>query len=123
MNLTYKNKKLYMLVSPEERQNCLPFIYGVKLDTISGLWVASVGALLTIITIFPVIKPTDKTTKALLNDATNLINAMKEQKDLINKKQTVTNSDYPFLMSHQAVCVNIADIRPRYAFFLDTGTR
>lgn len=123
MNLTYKNNKLYMFVSPQERTQFIPFIYGAKLDMQSGLWVAPVGTLLPIMVIFPVIKPTDSKTAKLLNDAKNIIVNVKNQKELIKNHSTVTNETFPFLMSHQAICNNIAKVRPRYALFLDTGTR
>lgn len=123
MNLTYKNNKLYMFVTPQERIEYMPFIYGAKLDMQTGLWVAPVGTLLPIMVVFPEIKPTDNQTKKLLNDAYNIIDTVKNQKELIKNHSTVTNETYPFLMSHQVVCNNIAKIRPRYAFFLDTGTR
>ena len=123
MNLTYKNNKLYMFVTPQERIEYMPFIYGAKLDMQTGLWVSPVGTLLPIMVVFPEIKPTDNQTKKLLNDAYNIIDNVKNQKELIKNHSTVTSETYPFLMSHQVVCNNIAKIRPRYAFFLDTGTR
>lgn len=123
MNITFKDGKLYMLVSPQERVSYLPFIYGAKLDHTSGLWVVPVGALLPIMTVFPAVKPTDKPTKDLLLEADRILSIVRTQKNYIKHKDTVKDKSYPFLMSHQAVCNNIADIRNRYAFFLDTGTR
>lgn len=122
MDITYKDNKLYMLVSPQERIHCMPFIYGAKLDHVSGLWCAPTGALLPIMTVFPIIKPTNKATRDLIAQAKIILDEVQVQKNKITNKETVKNNDYPFLMSHQAVCSNIANIRPRYAFFLDTGT-
>lgn len=122
MNLTYKDNKLYMLVSPKERLSCMPYIYGAKLDQVTGLWVAPVGTLLPMLVVFPEIKPTNKLTRDLINQAKDILNAVQMQKNKIINKEQVTSKDYPFLMSHQVVCSNIAELRPRYAFFLDTGT-
>lgn len=123
MDLLYKDNKLYMYVTSTERINCLPYIYGAKLDALSGTWVAAVGALLPILTVFPTVNPKDKDTEKLIATGKEILNAVKKQKDAIKTKQELTSKDYPFLMSHQVVCNNIAKIRPRYAFFLDTGTR
>lgn len=123
MELLYKDAKLYMKVSSQERTQCIPLIYGAKLDTMTGLWVAPVGTLLPIMIIFPIVKPLNKQTKDLLDDAKNILATVQQNKDSIKSKTELRSSQYPFLMSHQVVCNNIADIRPRYALFLDTGTR
>lgn len=123
MNLLYKDNKLYMYVTSTERITLLPFIYGAKLDTVSGSWYAPVGALLPILTVFPIIKPMNTKTKELLNYANNLLKDIKSQKDIIKSGEKITSEEFPFLMTHQVVCNNISKIRPRYAFFLDTGTR
>lgn len=122
MNLTYKDNKLYMLVSTQERAQCIPFIYGAKLDTVSGLWVAPTGTLLPMMVVFPQIKPTNQATKDLLAKANLVLQYVQNQKNKIINKEQVKSKEYPFLMSHQAVCSNIAKVRPHYAFFLDTGT-
>lgn len=123
MTLLYKLNKLFLFVTPTERTQYLPYIYGAKLDPTSGLWVAPTGALLTILTVFPEVQYHDKATTELVNRAKEILNSLQAQKNLVANKEEVKNKDYPFLMSHQAVCNNIASIRPRYAFFLDTGTR
>ena len=66
MNLLYKDNKLYMYVTSTERINYMPFIYGAKLDVLSGAWIAAVGALLPILTVFPTVKPIDTKTKELI---------------------------------------------------------
>lgn len=123
MNLLYKDNKLYMYVTSTERVSYLPFIYGVKLDAASGAWCVPVGALLPLLVIVPTVKPVDSKTKKLIDSARQILDAVEEQKNIIKDKGKVTSKDFPFLMSHQVVCNNIAKIRPRYAFFLDTGTR
>lgn len=123
MNLLYKDNKLYMYVTSTERINLLPFIYGAKLDMVSGAWAVPVGALLPILTVFPTVKPMNTKTTSLIKDANKILDEVKKQKDAIRVGQKVNSDEFPFLMSHQVVCNNISKIRPRYAFFLDTGTR
>ena len=123
MDLLYKDAKLYMKVSSQERTHCIPLVYGAKLDALTGLWSVPVGALLPIMIIFSQIKPANKQAKDLLEDAKNILNTVQHDKDCIKDKSELRSVQYPFLMSHQVVCSNISDIRPRYAFFLDTGTR
>lgn len=123
MELLYKDAKLYMKVSSQERTHCIPLVYGAKFDALTGMWAVPVGALLPIMIIFQQIKPANKQAKDLLEDAKNILNNVQHDKDCIKDKSELRSVQYPFLMSHQVVCNNIADIRPRYAFFLDTGTR
>ena len=123
MELLYKDAKLYMKVSSQERTHCIPLVYGAKLDALTGMWVVPVGALLPIMIIFPQIRPANKQSKDLLDDAWKVLNTVQHDKDCIKDKSELRSVQYPFLMSHQVVCNNISDIRPRYAFFLDTGTR
>lgn len=122
MDLTYKNNKLYMKITAEERTAYISFIYGAKLDIQQGLWIAPVAALLPILTVFPIVKPTNSATENLIKEAKSLLNKIDTQKDLVKNRKEIKSTTYPFLMSHQVACNNIADIRNRYAFFLDTGT-
>lgn len=123
MRLAYKDARLYLTVNADERRDYIPFIYGAKLDVLTGIWQAPVGALIPILTVFPIVTPVDNKTKKLLDEAYSILGAVKKEKEYIKDKVEVKNKDYPFLMSHQAVCNDIAGIRPRYALFLDTGTR
>lgn len=123
MNLLYKNDKLYMYVTSKERLEYIPLIYGAKLDSIKGTWYTSVSALLPILTIFPIVKPMDNATAKLIIMANNILVKVNKQKQLVKDKEQLVSEDYPFLMTHQVACNNIAKLRPRYAYFLDTGTR
>lgn len=123
MKLTYRDKRLYMDVDYTERMTNIPLLYGAKVQLTTGLWEASISSLLPAIVIFDDISPTDKDTEKILNTGKLLLANINRIKNKVKTKQKVTNKDMPFLMSHQAACVAIADIRPRYGLFLDTGTR
>ena len=122
MELVYKNTKLYLSVNSQERAELVPYIYGIKFDSITGLWYAPVQSLLPILTVFPNIVIKDNTTKKLVAEAHMILSNVQKQKSSIKSKTKLNSTQYPFLMSHQVVCNNIAKIRPRYALFLDTGT-
>lgn len=113
-----------MMVSPQERVSFIPFIYGAKYDDTTGNWVAPSGALLTVCTLFPNIVAEDNVTEAILKVAKAKLQIMsKIKKDLTNKEVEFKSKDYKFLMKHQEACNRLSKERPRYAFFLDTGTR
>lgn len=122
MKLLCKDRKLYMTVSPQERLECIPYIYGAKYDSITGSWVAPIGSLLTIMTVFNECNPVDKATDNIFEIALNTLNNIAELKKSIITKKEIKNEEFPFLMSHQAVCNKLAKAKRRYAYFLDTGT-
>ena len=45
----------------------------------------------------------------------------KKTKDILTKDKPKEFPRYPFLMSHQAKCVELAEVNDKFAMFLDTG--
>lgn len=124
MKLTFDgNVTLHMEVTPQERLRNIPLIYGAKVNQTTGIWYTSIKSLLPILIIFDEVIPTDFKTKALMDKAKMIMLTLDYQKKSLQLHQGIKNSDYPFLMTHQALCNDIAKTRKRFAFFLDTGTR
>lgn len=124
MNIKYENKKLYLYPTPEERLKLIPLIPSAKMDRVTGTMVAPVSSLLPMMLIGNgIIKPLDEETKHLMLEAKKLLSAIEGLKADVKKDNKITIKDYPFLMKHQAICNKLSDIRKRYAFYLDTGTR
>lgn len=124
MDIKYANRRLYINASPLERVRVIPLIPSAKLDRTTGSLVAPVSSLLPIMLIGNgVIKPLDEETNHLMLEAKKLLSAIESLKADVKKDNKITVKDYPFLMKHQAICNKLSDIRNRYAFYLDTGTR
>lgn len=124
MDIKYENKRLYINATPLERVRVIPLIPSAKVDRATGSLVAPVSSLLPMMLIGNgIIKPLDEETKHLMLEAKKLLSAIEGLKADVKKDNKITIKDYPFLMKHQAICNKLSDIRKRYAFYLDTGTR
>lgn len=124
MKITFDgNVTLFMEVTPNERLNCIPLIYGAKVNQATGIWYTSIKSLLPILVIFDTVVPTDFKTQELIQKAKGIMDLLNKQKDTLQADNEIKNRKYPFLMKHQAICNEIAETRKRFAFFLDTGTR
>lgn len=124
MKITFDgNVTLFMEVTPNERLNCIPLIYGAKVNQATGIWYTSIKSLLPILVIFDTVVPTDFKTQELIQKAKGIMDLLNKQKGTLQADNEIKNRKYPFLMKHQALCNEIAETRKRFAFFLDTGTR
>ena len=124
MDIKYANSRLYIGVSPEERVKYIPLIPSAKLDRVTGMLVAPVASLLPMLLICKgILNPVDQSTKNLFIEADKLLKEIEKLKEYVKEDTKVTNTLYPFLMKHQAICNRLSDIRNKYAFYLDTGTR
>lgn len=124
MNIKYENKKLYLYPTPEERIRLIPLIPSAKMDRVTGTMAAPVSSLLPMLIVAKgYIKPDNKEAEHLLQEASRLLSNIETLKKSVTDKNRIELKSYPFLMKHQAICNKLADVRNRYAFYLDTGTR